>query len=81
VAKHGAGEPCVGQDCYAATFVVEGVMCLLGCAAAGLVVVSTRGVYEQLWQHLHELQQEEAQDMMQQVSLLRPTVGHRSTCY
>jgi hypothetical protein len=45
-------------------------MCLLGCAAAGLVVVSTRGVYEQLAQHLHELQQEEAQDMMQQVRVL-----------
>jgi hypothetical protein len=43
------------------------VICLLGCGAAGLVVVGTRGVYEQLAAHLSELQQEEAQDMMQQV--------------
>jgi hypothetical protein len=42
-------------------------MCLLGCGAAGLIIGTTRGVYDQLAAHLSELQQEEAQDMVQQV--------------
>ncbi|WIA43520.1 hypothetical protein OEZ86_009978 [Tetradesmus obliquus] len=66
VAAHGVGEPCIGTDCYAATFVAEGVLCLLGCCAAAAVVGSTRGVYSQLAAHLSEVQQEEAQDMVQQ---------------
>lgn len=67
VAAHGFVEPCVGHDCYGPTFVVEAVMCLLGCVAAAVVMVTTRGVYELLSAHLHEVEEEEQQDMIEQV--------------
>lgn len=67
VAEHGAGQPCIGRDCYGPTFVIEAVVCMLATACAGVVLATTQGVYQQLAQHLHEVEEEEHQDMMEQV--------------
>lgn len=58
---------CIGRDCFGPAFVVEGLVCLVAAICAGVVYGTTCSVYQQLAQHLHEVQEEEEQDMIEQV--------------